>query len=383
MGPDRALIIVTHDSRIFEFADRIAKMDDGRVTQVTEMPGGVAAASRGVKTCKNNWEISVFTRYLLPAIAAIGVIFAVLFVHGSNKVVPATQLGGRACAWALTTSYASPGKRGIVEASTENIAVGTLVPGVVSEIYKKIGDHVQASEPLFKIDSRDLQAELAVRKAALESAKASEAAQEAAAADAEHQWQKVKEMGDIRAMSVEEIDRRKFATQQAQAKVVEAQADVGSAQAQMKATETDLDRRIVRALVAGTILQCKIHLGEYAQTGPLDPPLMMLGNTDVLNVRVDIDENDAWRLETVRPAMAFVRGNRDLSTPLHFVRVEPYVLPKKSLTGDSSERVDTRVLQVLYSFDPKSLPVYVGQQMDVFVEAQPIRTSFAYTPRPG
>src|SRR5258708_36168238 len=39
VGPDRALIIVTHDSRIFEFADRIAKMDDGRVTQVTEAQG--------------------------------------------------------------------------------------------------------------------------------------------------------------------------------------------------------------------------------------------------------------------------------------------------------------------------------------------------------
>jgi putative ABC transport system ATP-binding protein len=36
VGPDRALVIVTHDSRIFEFADRIAKMDDGRVVQVTE-----------------------------------------------------------------------------------------------------------------------------------------------------------------------------------------------------------------------------------------------------------------------------------------------------------------------------------------------------------
>ena len=48
------------------------------------------------------------------------------------------------------------------------------------------------------------------------------------------------------------------------------------------------------------------------------------------------------------------------------------MLPKKSLTGDSAERVDTRVLQVLYSFDPKSLPVYVGQQMDVFIEAPPI-----------
>jgi hypothetical protein len=66
-----------------------------------------------------------------------------------------------------------------------------------------------------------------------------------------------------------------------------------------------------------------------------------------------------------------VRGNRDLKTALEFVRVEPYVLPKRSLTGESTERVDTRVLQVLYAFDPRGFPVYVGQQMDVFVEAAP------------
>jgi hypothetical protein len=54
------------------------------------------------------------------------------------------------------------------------------------------------------------------------------------------------------------------------------------------------------------------------------------------------------------------------------VRVEPYVVPKRSLTGESTERVDTRVLQVLYRFDPAAMKVYVGQQVDVFVEAPPI-----------
>jgi HlyD family secretion protein len=44
-------------------------------------------------------------------------------------------------------------------------------------------------------------------------------------------------------------------------------------------------------------------------------------------------------------------------------------VPKKSLTGDSTERVDTRVLQVIFSFEPGELPIYVGQQMDVFIEA--------------
>jgi len=70
--------------------------------------------------------------------------------------------------------------------------------------------------------------------------------------------------------------------------------------------------------------------------------------------------------------MAFVRGNRDLATELKFERVEPYVIPKRSLTGESTERVDTRVLQALYSFPAGKLPVYVGQQMDVFIEAPPV-----------
>jgi HlyD family secretion protein len=54
------------------------------------------------------------------------------------------------------------------------------------------------------------------------------------------------------------------------------------------------------------------------------------------------------------------------------VRVEPYVTPKTSLTGSSTERVDTRVLQVIYSFPPHALPAFVGQQLDVFIETPPV-----------
>src|SRR5207249_7949900 len=104
---------------------------------------------------------------------------------------------------------------------------------------------------------------------------------------------------------------------------------------------------------------------------PLATPLMLLGDTEHLHVRVDVDENDAWRIKPNAAAVAQVRGNSSLSTPLKFVRIEPYVVPKKSLTGESSERVDTRVLQILYSFEGGKLPIYVGQQMDVFIDAPP------------
>jgi hypothetical protein len=117
-------------------------------------------------------------------------------------------------------------------------------------------------------------------------------------------------------------------------------------------------------------MQVKVRVGEFAPAGVLATPLMLIGDTQTLVVRVDIDENDAWRIRREAPATAFVRGNRDLNTRMKFVGIEPYVVPKRSLTGDSTERVDTRVLQVLYSFKRGELPVYVGQQVDVSIDAQ-------------
>jgi HlyD family secretion protein len=141
-----------------------------------------------------------------------------------------------------------------------------------------------------------------------------------------------------------------------------------AAEAELKATQTSLERLTVGAPVDGEILQVNVRPGEFAQTGVLSTPLIRLGNLDRLHLRVDIDENDAWRFKPETRAVAFLRGNRDLKTDLTFVRVEPYVTPKTSLTGSSTERVDTRVLQVIYSFDPPALPAFVGQQMDIFIE---------------
>jgi HlyD family secretion protein len=118
------------------------------------------------------------------------------------------------------------------------------------------------------------------------------------------------------------------------------------------------------------VLQVNVRAGEFAPSGVLNPPLILFGKLDRMHLRVDVDENDAWRFRKDVAAMAFVRGNRELKTDLMVERVEPYVVPKRSLTGDSTERVDTRVMQAVYSFPRGALPVYVGQQMDVFIEVK-------------
>jgi multidrug resistance efflux pump len=190
--------------------------------------------------------------------------------------------------------------------------------------------------------------------------------------DARSQYALVQNATSSRAVSVDEVQKRRNAELLAQAKVESAKAALVVTEAELKATRVTLDRLTVRAPLPCEVMQVNIRPGEFAQAGVLSTPLMVLGNLDLLYVRVDIDENDAWRFKPETRAVASMRGNRELRTDLSFVRVEPFVTAKKSLTGSSTERVDTRVLQVLYSFPRRVLPAYVGQQMDVFIEAPDI-----------
>jgi RND family efflux transporter MFP subunit len=258
---------------------------------------------------------------------------------------------------------------GIVEANTENIAIGTLVPGVISKIYASVGSKVKAGDPLFKLDDRDLIAQRAVRQTALRVAEASVKVEKASLADLKNQLERAEILCNKQVISVDELDRRRYAVQIAGAKLSHARADVLSVKAQIRETETNLERIIVRAPIDGEVLQLKIHVGEFAPAGITQTPLILLGNVEPLNVRVDVDENDAWRVRSGAPAIAFLRGNRNIKTNLKFVRFEPYVIPKKSLTGDSIERVDTRVLQVIYNIAQTDLPIFAGQQMDVYIES--------------
>jgi len=99
----------------------------------------------------------------------------------------------------------------------------------------------------------------------------------------------------------------------------------------------------------------------------LAEPLMIFGGTGAMHVRADVDQTDAWRVKAHAPAVAHLRGNSRVKYALEFVRFEPMVIPKKSLTGDSTERVDTRVLEVIYRFHDPHAQAYDGQQMDVYI----------------
>lgn len=343
------------------------------------------------------------TKYGIPAIAVIVLALAGFSIARTRPVQAKMQPPVQPPA---ATFDQKVGAVGLVEASSENIAISLPVPGLVTSVYVKAGDRVGKGQKLFSLDDRDLRAELALRKMAAEVAKArlqklvslprpedippAEAKlheAEQTLADAQVQLQLIESVKDKRAIREEDLLRRRIAVRASEARVAEAKAnlallkagswepdiriaraEVEQAERQVARTEADLDRLVITAPISGEVLQVKVRAGEYAQAGSLPQPLMLLGSVDQLNVRADVDEQEAWRVRPGAAAVASVRGASDRKYALRFVRVEPYVVPKKSLTGDSTERVDTRVLQVIYALD-RGAPVFAGQQMDVFIDA--------------
>jgi RND family efflux transporter MFP subunit len=302
---------------------------------------------------------------ILPLFALIGLSLAVTVALATHKEPPKPEPASKP-AQAPFQSYIGGG--GIVESSTNNISIGTSIAGIVQSIPVRIGDRVKAGATLFQIDDRELRAELLAKQASLGKAQASLEEAKASLRNYAAQYALVKNVADRRAVSLDDVEQRRNAELLYKAKVESAKADVESAKADCNTARTNLERLTVRAPVDGEVLQVNIRPGEYAATGVLDTPLMRFGAVDRLRVRVDIDENDAWRFAPGARAEAYIRGNRDLHAAVTFTCVEPYVVSKTQLTGSTTERVDTRVLQVLYSFDRDALPVYVGQQMDVFIE---------------
>lgn len=290
-------------------------------------------------------------KWLFPLLAVAGIVFAVRYVTSAAPPPPIAQPITNPAPVAFA-SYI--GGAGLTEASSENIAIGTSVAGIVRQLVVDVGSVVKKDDVLFVIDDREATARTQQALAQLEQAKAE-------AQSRRNQYALVKDITDSRAISRDESNQRRDA-------LAVAEAAVKAATAAVQAAQTDLDLHTVRAPMDGVVLTKNIRVGEFANTGATGEPLLRLGTINPMHIRVDIDENDAWRFKEGSRAVAFVRGNPQIKTDLTFVRVEPYVRPKKSLTGDSTERVDTRVLQIIYAFDPTSKPIYVGQQMDVYIE---------------
>lgn len=296
---------------------------------------------------------------------------------------------------------------GTVEASSRNLSINAPAGGLVVEVPGEVNQRVEAGAALFRLDDRELRAmlprqdaDVAQAEAELERLRSSprpedlpplRAAVEVAQsrlADAEDWYNNLRQAREDAAATNKELRRAWFALetargelQVARAELARAEAgpwekDLAVAQARREAakaaadgTRALIERLTVRAPLAGVILKRNVEPGRFATTDPNDPA-MVLGAIDEMRVRAQVDEEDLPRLREGAAGTARVRGAGDKRLALTMIRIEPLALPKRSLTGDISERVDTRIVEVLFRVESTDgVRLYPGQVVDVYIEA--------------
>ena len=257
---------------------------------------------------------------------------------------------------------------GIVEAlqaSGSNVNIYPEVAGTVNQISVKEGQDIAAGAPLLSMDD-------SVQRATTQQAKAQIAVARASLKTAEDAYQKQRAAADIdsRAVSKDSLDSARDA-------VGLAKANLDVSQKQYETAASLLAKYHIHALSAGKVISINTALGSYISAqGVYDTytqqnqPIMVIGASgDALAVRCYIDEVLLQKLPSMSDidAYMFIRGS-NTKVPLKIVRFQPNVSPKIELSNQRAERVDVRVLPVIFSFDkPKELTIYPGQLVDVYV----------------
>jgi HlyD family secretion protein len=297
---------------------------------------------------------------------------------------------------------------GTVEAASGNIRVAAPEPGRIDRVFVQVNDRVQAGDPLFQLDPRLAQAELAKAEAGVDVARQDlerlramprreevarlQAALDQATARWDHRRQELERSRRVRArgaLSEQELGEAALALNEAIAGRAQAQAEldrvrVGAwehdllvaqaairrAQADAAAIRARLDRLTVRSPIAGIVLKRYLEPGELAPIE--DQPAIVVGDLSALHLRAQVDERDAPRLRAGCRGVAFLPGRSGRPCDLRLVRIEPLAVPKRQATAAHSEVIDTRVIEVLFRLEraDKNQAFYPGQVIDAFIDAE-------------
>ena len=313
-----------------------------------------------------------FSRQLLPILAVIGVIGAAFYIVFSlpDRAIAEPGVQPPRATGELADAPRVAGA-GLVEPASEIIDIGSALSGLVTDLRVAPGDKVAKGQPLFLVDDRAARAALAEAGAAIAEARAAIAEASAAQRTARQQLDLYRQLDDPAAVSRAEVIRVEGEEAAATSRLALARARLAAAEARAATTRTEIERLTVRAPIAGEILAVNIRPGEYVSTqgGGNAAPFIQMGATDPLHIRIDIDESEVARVQLGPDATVSPRGAADIRAKAKFVRAEPLVVPKRSLTNSAAERVDVRVMQLIYAVPP-SEAFRVGQQVDAFIPAR-------------
>ena len=312
-------------------------------------------------------------RHILP-FAAIAALAGAVFVVATSQPDRTGTVPAKAPPTAPAEQRAGTvSGAGVVEPSSELIEVGVQRPGVVTRVAVGVGDRVSKGQLLFAVDSREAERSVGEARSSVGLAQERVEAARVELASAQRLLDLVTAVDDPRAVARQEVIDRRAQRDAARARLDVARAEVAQSRAQLASAQTGAGLLAVYAPRSATVLQVNTREGQYATAGPgpgNQDPLMVLGETVPLHIRIDIDESEIGRAQIGAPATVSPRGDAARRVRATYVRTEPLVIPKRSLTNSGNERVDVRVLQLVYALPQEAEGFFVGQQVDAFIPAK-------------
>ena len=316
---------------------------------------------------------------LLIALAIMGILagFVSAYIYGiKNKPQPPAF-----------TPASNPYEKGIYangiiesnQTSGENINIYPEVPGVVAKILISEGQQVKAGLPLLMLDDSVQRATADQLKAQAESAREQIELARANLKSVQDTLDKQQKSYDLdpRSVSKENLDSALNAVAVGKENLAVAEKQH---EALLKAYQTSnvlLSKYVLKAPADATALSVNTAVGSYissqgsydSYTGSFGPPIVMGNLQGYIGVRCYIDEILIHRLPkpSQMHARMFIKGT-NINIPLEYVREQPNVTPKIELSNQRTERVDVRVLPIIFRFaKQKDISLYPGQLVDVYI----------------
>lgn len=142
---------------------------------------------------------------------------------------------------------------------------------------------------------------------------------------------------------------------------------IKEAEARVRTAEANLEKTIIRAPISGVILRKRLKDGEAVspenQTG-----IVTIADVSALRVRVDLDERDVAKIKENQTAYVTADAYGERKFAGKVVRIGQILGRKNFRTERPTEKVDTRILEVLIELDAnQKLPL--GLRVDAFISA--------------
>jgi HlyD family secretion protein len=303
---------------------------------------------------------------LLFIIAAIGIVAGLISVYAYNDRIKNQPPVAVSYNPYHNGIYAT----GIVESYQEdgsNVNIYAEVSGRVTHIFVKDGQTLKKGEPILSIADSSQRGIVKKDEALIHSAKAS-------LVNVKQQLEKIQRSYSINRKSIS-----KNTLDNAINAVKISEEDVRVAIAQFESDKAVLEKYLIKSPIDGVILRVAAAIGGYVSpSGTYDSytqgmlPVIQMGVvTPYLQVRCYLDEILVPRLPQSNKLSAtlFIRGLNNKSIPLDFVNIQPFTIPNIQLSNERNERVDVRVLPIIFKFTkPTDVNLFPGQLVDVYIK---------------